>query len=58
MKIMIFPDFPTLRRTFWANFIGSQEVQKMNMKMEIRKRKMVMIQKETFGEKLFYGSRK
>ena len=33
---------------------GSQEVQKMNMKMEIRKRKMGMIQKETFWEKLFY----
>ena len=31
----------------FANF-GSQEVQKMNMKMEIRKRKMGMIQKETF----------
>ena len=27
---------------------GSQEVQKMNTKMEIRKRKMDMIQKETF----------
>ena len=29
-------------------FFGSQEVQKMELKMEIRKRKMDMIQKETF----------
>ena len=33
---------------FHEILFGSQEVQKMNMKMEIRKRKMGMIQKETF----------
>ena len=35
-------------QNFVRILFGSQEVQKMEMKMEIRKRKMDMIQKETF----------
>ena len=45
---------PRIRR----NFVQKLKVQKMKMKMEFWKWKMSMIQKETFWEKIFYGSRK
>ena len=41
-------------QNFERILFGSQEVQKMNMKMEIRKKENEYDTKETFWEKLFY----